>query len=72
MRMKHDQDTQDERTGSGERAWAVVRVSLGNAQVVMATIALYLLFATGMSRPTLTAVAVTCFFVVLSKFLFRD
>lgn len=47
--------------------WAIVRIGLGLAQVMGATITLYLLLTAGLSDLTLWATVATLFFVVLSK-----
>ncbi len=54
-----------------ERRWAVVRILLGTAQVMGATMSAYLLLQTGTNAWSLGAVAVTGLLVVLSKLLFR-
>jgi hypothetical protein len=52
------------------RKWAAVRVGLGLAQVMGATITLVFLLQTGASGPTMIATGATLFFVVLSRLLF--
>jgi hypothetical protein len=52
------------------RAWAVLRIGLGLAQVIGATITLVLLVQTGMTTPTIVATVVTLLFVTLSRLLF--
>ncbi len=54
-----------------ERRWAVVRILLGTAQVMGATVSAYLLLQTGTNAWSLGAVTVTGLLVVLSKLLFR-
>jgi hypothetical protein len=52
--------------------WAVVRIVLGQAQIIGATVSLYCLIATGANALTMWAVSVTGLLVVASKLLFRD
>lgn len=52
------------------RMWAVVRIGLGLAQVMGATVILYALVQTGISALTIGATVVTLGFIVLSKLLF--
>jgi hypothetical protein len=54
-----------------ERLWAVVRIVLGLAQVMGATVAAWCLVQTGTSVLTLGAAAVTGLLVIVSKLLFR-
>jgi len=49
---------------------ALVRIGLGLAQVMGATVALYFLLATGTSDLTMWATMATLFFVVLSRLIF--
>jgi hypothetical protein len=49
-----------------------VRIVLGQAQVIAATVALVLLFVFGPAWPALAAVAVAGLLVVASRLLFRD
>jgi uncharacterized membrane protein (UPF0136 family) len=53
-----------------EKAWAVVRIVLGLAQVMGATLALYLLVQTGTSGLTIAAVVVTGLLTAGSTLLF--
>lgn len=50
-----------------DKAGAVVRVALGLAQVMGATVALYLLVQTGINGLTMGTTAVTLFCTVLSR-----
>lgn len=54
-----------------EVRWAIVRLILGQVQVVGATAGLVLLFETGLSAATLGIFAVTTLATVVSKLLFR-
>jgi hypothetical protein len=54
-----------------EKAWATVRVVLGVAQVMAATITLVLLLSFGTAWPTLVAAGVAGLLVLTSKLLFR-
>jgi hypothetical protein len=56
----------------GGRWRAVARIALGLAQVMAATVTLYLLTSTGTSTLTYGAAAVAGLLVLLSKVLFRD
>lgn len=49
------------------RTWAVLRIGMGLAQIMGATVALYFLLATGTTEMTLWATAVTIFFLVVSR-----
>jgi hypothetical protein len=60
-----------EKPGGREKAWAIVRIGLGLAQVIAATFAVALLFQTGANEWSLGAVAVAGLLVLLSKWLFR-
>jgi len=52
------------------RRWAVVRILLGTAQVMGATVSAYLLLQTGTNQWSLGAVAVTGLLFAVSKLLF--
>jgi hypothetical protein len=54
-----------------ERRWAVVRVVLGTAQVMAATVSAYLLLRTGTNEWSVGALIVTALLVAMSKWLFR-
>lgn len=56
--------------GEPNRPQGVLRVGLGLAQVMGATVACYLLLTTGMSNLTVWATTATLFFLVVSKVLF--
>lgn len=56
--------------GEPSRPLGLLRVLLGLAQVMGATIALHLLLTTGLTGPTLWATAGTLFFVVPSRLIF--
>jgi hypothetical protein len=60
-----------EKPGGREKGWAVVRVGLGLAQVMAATVTLVLLVQTGANEWSLGAVTLTGLLVLLSKCLFR-
>jgi hypothetical protein len=60
-----------QRPTPSERLRAVVRILLGQGQLVAATVALVLLFVFGPAWPALVAVAVASLLVVTSKLLFR-
>ena len=53
-----------------EKAWAVVRMILGLAQMMGAVGSFYLLVQTGMSVLSLGAVAATCLLTTMSVLLF--
>ena len=53
-----------------DRRWAAVRILLGTAQIVGATVSAYLLFQTGTNKWSLSAVAVTGLLFAMSKLLF--
>jgi hypothetical protein len=53
-----------------ERRWAVLRVALGQGQIVAAVVGLVLLLALGPTWPALAAVAAAGALFVLSKLLF--
>lgn len=55
-----------------EKAWAVVRMVLGLAQMMAAVVAFSLLFQTGMNALSLGAVVVTCFLTTISVLPFRN
>jgi hypothetical protein len=55
---------------STERKWAVVRIILGQAQIIGAVVSLVLLVTTGMSNGTAYTVAATCALLVTSLLLF--
>jgi hypothetical protein len=59
------------RPTSNERRWAVVRIILGTAQVMAATVSAYLLLRTGTNEWSVGALIVTALLVALSKWLFR-
>jgi hypothetical protein len=52
-----------------EKPMAVVRICLGLAQIITATVSLYFLLATGMSHLTLVAAGLTAVLLLLSKIL---
>lgn len=54
-----------------ELAWAVVRLILGQAQMIGAVAGMYLLVVTGVSEATLAVCAVTGACTLLSRALFR-
>jgi hypothetical protein len=54
-----------------ERRWALVRIALGQTQVMAATVALVLLLTFGTAWPTLVAVGIAGLLVLTSKLLFR-
>jgi hypothetical protein len=54
----------------GEKAWALVRLLLGTAQMTGATAALYLLLATGLNEITMGTLLLTCVCTSVSVFLF--
>jgi hypothetical protein len=54
-----------------EKARAIVRIVLGVAQVMAATVTLVLLLAFGTAWPTLAAAGVAGLLVLTSKLLFR-
>ncbi len=54
-----------------EKARAVVRIALGTAQVMAATVILVLLIETGASSLTVVATVITLLLVVVSRTLFR-
>ena len=56
----------------GERRWALLRITLGQAQIVAAVIGLVLFATTGASPATFAAVGVALVLVVVSKAVFRD
>ena len=64
-------DPPGEQPTAREKAWAVVRIVLGLAQVMGATVSVYCLIQTGTSTLTVVSVAITGLLVVLSKLLFR-
>jgi hypothetical protein len=53
-----------------EESWAIVRIALGTAQVFGATFSAVLLIQTGVSRPALLSVALTCLCTTASVLLF--
>jgi hypothetical protein len=59
-----------QRTTRKEWWWAVVRLALGQFQIVGAVASAYLLLRTGMNERSLTVVAVTCLFTTVSVLLF--
>lgn len=65
MQPDRDQPT------SKEKAWAVVRMVLGLAQMMGAVVSFYLLAQTGMNAFSLGAVVVTCLLTTISVLLFR-
>ena len=67
-----DTESSDERPTIREKAWGVVRIVLGLAQVIGATASAYVLVQTGLSTLTLVAVVITGLLVVVSNLLFRD
>jgi hypothetical protein len=62
--------TQHRSTATGQR-WAVVRIVLGQAQMLAATVGIGLLVLTGRSVPTIVAVSVACVLLLTSQLLFR-
>ncbi|HJT75999.1 MAG TPA: hypothetical protein VJ739_02260 [Gemmataceae bacterium] len=64
--------TSEERPSGREKVWAVVRLALGVAQVMGATISLTLLLQTETSAVAIGTVAVSGLLVVVSKLLFRE
>jgi hypothetical protein len=69
--MGDNDEPEGNRPTSKEKAWAVVRLVLGQAQMIGAVVALYLLIQTGMNALSLGAVVVTCLFTTISVLLFR-
>lgn len=59
-----------ERAARKERRWAVVRLLLGQFQMIGAVVSLYLLVQTGMSELALGTVLLTCLFTTASVLLF--
>lgn len=57
---------------TSQRKWAVVRLILGQAQVIGATITLVLLIQTGSSVLTLRAAIVTALLTLASVLLFKS
>jgi hypothetical protein len=55
-----------------EKAWAVVRIALGLAQIMAATVTFVLLVQTGVNEWSMGLTAATGLLVLLSKWLFRD
>ena len=60
----------DESPSRKERSWAVVRIVLGQTQMIGAVAGICLLLATGLNAVTLTVVGVTCGLTVVSKLVF--
>jgi|GEM_PF-3300896 len=54
-----------------EKAWAVIRMSLGLAQTMGAVVSLYLLVQTGVNALSIGAAAVTTILTLISLALFR-
>jgi hypothetical protein len=54
-----------------ERRWAVVRIVLGQAQMIGAVVSLVCLLQTGMSALTSGAISITVACLVVSLVLFR-
>jgi aquaporin Z len=59
-----------ERVTHKERRWVMIRLVLGVAQIVGATISLVLLIRTGVSKLSIEACVVTTFFTIMSRLLF--
>jgi hypothetical protein len=55
---------------SKEKAWAVLQLILGQAQVMGAVVAIYLLVETGVNALSLGATVVTCLLTTTSVLLF--
>ncbi len=56
--------------GEPNRPLGLLRIGLGLAQVMGATIAIYLLLTTGMANLTVWASTATLFFLILSRLIF--
>jgi len=67
-----DNEPNGQRQRARERWWAVVRILVGQAQIIGATVAVYFLIQTGTSVPSLIALGVTALMFLVSKLLFRD
>jgi hypothetical protein len=55
-----------------ERAWAVVRITLGMTQIMGATATVYWFAFTGVNFLSLGGLAVTSVALIASRLLFRD
>jgi hypothetical protein len=60
----------ERRLSARERRWAVVRIVLGQAQILAATVGVVLLVLTGMSVPTIVAVGVAAALLLTSRLFF--
>ncbi len=56
--------------GEPTRPLGLLRMGLGLAQVMGATVAFYLLLTTGMTNLTVWATTATLFFLILSRMIF--
>jgi hypothetical protein len=65
-----DFDHQEGRVTVAEKRWAIVRLILGQAQIIGATAAGYLLIREGVNNRSMVAVMITCAFTSISVLLF--
>lgn len=68
--MGESEQPDSDRPTKEEKAWAVVRVALGVAQVMAATITVVFLVQSGTSGLTIAATVITLFLIVVSKMVF--
>jgi hypothetical protein len=64
------QEEEDHDRRRREVRWAIVRLVLGQAQMIGAVVSAYLLISTGMNEVSLGAVVVTCLCTTVSVLLF--
>jgi hypothetical protein len=65
-----DPDPRGDRQARKEKAWAVVRLLLGQAQIIGAVASAYLLLTTGLNELSLGFVVFTCGCTTVSVLLF--
>jgi hypothetical protein len=66
-----DLETREEGTANREKTWAIVRIVLGQAQIMAATVALVLLLSLGMVWPIFVTLGVCVLLVLVSRCLFQ-
>ena len=62
---------ESQQAGLSQRRWALVRLGLGLAQIIGATMTLYFLVQTGESGPTFWSAGITACFTLTSRALFK-